>query len=184
MRETGKGAGSITAKRQKYIETAYGLFSSKNIESVSLEEIARESGQSIATLYRYFTNKQTLVVETATWKWKQFGEDNQKRRPRANFEGMTAAEIFEFYLDSFLVLYRDHGDLLRFNQFFNVYIRAEKVDAGTLKPYQSMICRLKDRFHVIYDRAQEDHTLRTDEPEEELLFQKNMILRESVNSDI
>ena len=57
---------------------------------------------------------------------------------------MTAAEIFEFYLDSFIELYKNHRDLLRFNQFFNVYVQSEHIDAETLKPYRGMIDRLKE----------------------------------------
>ena len=211
MRGIGKEAAVIAAKRQKFIEKAYELFSSRNIESVSLQDIAKETGLGISMLYRYFSNKPTLVVEAATWKWEQFQEERKKRRPNTSNDGMTAAEIFEFYMDSFLVLYRDYRDLLRFNQFFNLYVQAEHIDAGTLQPYQTMIIRLKDGFHDMYLKAEQDHTIRTDEPEEkmfsktlhlmlavvtryavglvyipengfdpeeELLFQKNMILKE------
>ena len=145
MRGIGREAVAIAAKRQKIVEKAYELFSSGNIESVSLQDVANGTEFGISMLYRYFENKQTLVVEAATWKWKQFYEENQKRRPSVNFEGMTAAEIFEFYLDSFLVLYREHRDLLRFNQFFNVYVQSEHVETETLKPYQNMIDRLKEQ---------------------------------------
>jgi AcrR family transcriptional regulator len=67
MRGTGKEAVIIAAKRQKYIETAYELFSSKNIDSVSLQDVANETGLGLSMLYHYFENKQTLVVEAATW---------------------------------------------------------------------------------------------------------------------
>ncbi len=210
MRGTGKEAAIIAAKRQKYIETAYELFSSKNIDSVSLQDIAKETGLGLSMLYRYFENKQTLVVEAATWGWNRFREENIKRQESLNYNEMTAAEAFEFYLDSFLVLYRDYKDMLRFNQFFNVYVQAENIDAGTLQPYQDMIAELKDRFHDVYVKGEQDHTIRTDEPEEkmftktihlmlavvtryavglvytpkdgsdpeeEILFQKNMMLR-------
>ena len=168
MRGIGKEAVAIAAKKQKFIETAYDLFSSRNIESVSLQDVADETGLGISMLYRYFANKQTLVVEAAVWKWKQFQEENQKRRPDANFEGMTAAEMFEFYLDSFLVLYRDYGDLLRFNQFFNVYVQSQNIDRATLRPYQGVIESFKKVFHEMYLRAEQDHTIRTDIPEQKM----------------
>ena len=175
MRGIGKEAVAIAAKRQKYVEKAYELFSSRNIESVSLKDVADETGLGISMLYRYFANKPTLVVEAATWKWEQFQEENRKRRQGADVEGMTAAQDFEFYLDSFLVLYRDYKDLLRFNQFFNVYVQSEKIDAGTLQPYQGMIGRFRERFHTIYRKAEEDRTIRTDEPEEKM-FSKTLHL--------
>ncbi len=81
---------------------------------------------------------------------------------------MTAYSVFEFYLNSFLELYRNHRKLLRFNQFFNVYIQSEKVDKDSLKPYQEMIRGIRKQFHNIYLKAVKDHTIRTDIPEEEV----------------
>ena len=105
----------------------------------------------------------------------QFQEENQKRRPNADIAKMMAAEIFEFYLDSFLELYRDHKDLLRFNQFFNVYVQSEHIGTETLQPYQKMIEGLKEGFHGMYLKARQDKTLRTDEPEEKM-FSKTLHL--------
>ena len=81
---------------------------------------------------------------------------------------MTAKGIFEFYLDSFIELYRHKRDLLRFNQFFNIYIQAEHIDPEAMKPYRDMIEGLRISFHVVYARAEQDHTVRTDESEEEM----------------
>ena len=74
-----------------------------------------------------------------------------------------------FNSKTIIELYRDRRDLLRFNQFFNIYMQAEHVDPEVLKPYRDIIEALKPDFHVMYSRAEEDHTLRTDEPEEEML---------------
>ena len=166
MRGVGKEAEIIAAKRMEFAEKAYELFSAKDINSVSLQDIADATPYGIATLYRYFVNKPTLVIEAAAWKWKQFQEENRKRKQDSR--EMTAAEIFEFYLDSFLELYRNHRDLLRFNQFFNIYIQAEKIDTETVKPYQDMIEEMEEPFHEMYVKAQMDHTVCTDMPEAEM----------------
>lgn len=211
MRGVGKEAVLIAEKRTRCLETAYRLFCEKNIESVSLQTIANESGIPIATLYKYFTNKQTIVIEVASLKWKQFLDENREQRKSANHDGMTAAMLYEVYLDAYLDLYRNHRDLLRFNQMFNMYVQGEHIGGSALKPYQGMIESLKARFHNIFLLARKDHTVRMDvsedeifsktlhlmlavvtryavglvyvpeggfDPEEELEFQKNMILRE------
>lgn len=41
-------------RRAALFEKAYELFSSRNIESVTLQDIADAAGYGIATLYRYF----------------------------------------------------------------------------------------------------------------------------------
>ena len=66
------------------------------------------------------------------------------------------------------MLYKNYKDFLRFNQFFNVYVESEHIDTETLQPYQKMIEKLQAQFHVIYLKAEQDKTLRTDEPEEKV----------------
>ena len=168
MWTSSKKTDQIEARRRELLEKGFEIFSKNTIESIAMQDVAAAAGCGIATLYRYFGKKPGYVVAVATWKWEQFQEENKKRRQNADFEGMSAGEIFEFYLDSFLELYKKHQDLLRFNQFFNVYVRAENIDAGTLQPYQNMIQQLKKQFHEMYLKAEKDHTLRTDEPEEEM----------------
>ena len=168
MRNKEKDAAQMAIKRRDFLEKAYELFTKKNIESVSMIEVAKECGYGTMTLYRYFPSKPELVVAVATWIWGQTIRENQERRPKADFEGMTASGIFDFYLESFIELYRKKRDLLRFNQFFNIYIQSERIDPEAMKPHRDIIEGLKLEFHVIYERAQRDHTIRTDEPEDEM----------------
>lgn len=175
MWSKAQGEENTGARRKELLEKGYELFSTKSIESIGMCDVAKAVGCGSTSVYRYYGSKPDFVVAVAIWKWEQFQEENQKRRPSVNFEGMTAEEIFEFYLDSFLVLYRDHRDLLRFNQFFNVYVQSEHIDKGILSPYRDMIGRLRERFHDMYLKAEQDKTIRTDEPEEEM-FSKTIHL--------
>ena len=169
MRGVGKEAVKIAAKRKEFAEKAYELFSAKNIESVSLQDVADATGYGIATLYRYFVNKPTLVVEAAALKWEQLEKEVWERRNRIEEAHiMTAAEEFEFFLDAFLDLYRNHKELLRFNQLFNIFIQNEDIKPDAMKPYQEIVSLLKEQFHAIYEKAGKDHTVRTDVPEEEM----------------
>ena len=168
MYDSEKDPAFKAERREKILSTAFRLFAERKIDAVSMEEIARESGCGRRTLNRYYDNKPVLVVAVSAWAWERFREKNEMRRPSRNFEGMSAAAVFEFYLDSFLELYRSRMDLLRFNQFFNVYIRSEKVDQDTLKPFQVFIQGIRDKFHKMYLLAGKDRTVRTDIPEEEI----------------
>ena len=168
MRNKEKDAAQMAIKRRHFLEKAYELFTKKNIESVTMVEVARECGYGTMTLYRYFSTKPELVVAVAAWIWEQTISENHRRRSGHHFEGMTAAEILAFYLEIFIELYRSKRDLLQFNQFFNIYIQSEGIDPEVLKPYRDIIEGLKPEFHVVWERAQQDHTIRTDEPEEEM----------------
>ena len=156
-------------RRNTFLEKGFELFSEKSIEAVTLQDVAKASGAGVATLYRYFSSKPGFLVEMAAWKWGGFFEQNRRRRPLEGFEGKTAADMFEFYLDSFLEVYRNHRPLLRFNQMFNVYLRSEEIDSSHVVMYRGLMKPIADFFHVLYQKALADKTLRTDIPEEEML---------------
>lgn len=168
MYDSDKDPAFKAERREKILSTAFRIFSERKIDEVSMEEIARESGCGRRTLNRYFDNKHVLVVAVSAWGFERFRVENISRRPSIDFGGMAAAGIYEFLLDSFLELYRSRKDLLRFNQFFNVYIRSEKIDKDTLKPYQGIMLGIREQFHKVYLLGGKDGTLRTDIPEEEM----------------
>lgn len=154
--------------RQCFLEKGFKLFSRKNIGSVSLEEIAKESGHGIATLYRYFGSKSHFVLEVASFKWGEFFKENRKRRPVPDFEGITSAQMFAFYLDTFLELYKNNRDLLRFNQMLNIYIRSGEADENIGERYQTLLKPINVYFHNMYEKGKLDGTIRTDVSEDEM----------------
>ncbi len=159
----------MIVKREAFLTKAFELFSTRSIESVSMQDVASASGYGVATLYRYFYTKPILVVEVAAWKWEQFLASNiEKRNTELLGENTRAIDAFSLYLDAFIRLYEKNSDMLRFNQFFNVYIQSENIDRDTLKPYYKVIEKVKELFHLIYVKAENDHTLRTDIPEEKI----------------
>ncbi len=175
MRDKSQDEAQMAIKRKDFVDTGYRLYVEKSIEAVSMQEVADASGYGVATLYRYFGTKQSFVVEIAVRSWEKFWKENMKRRPSKGFDGMTAADILDFYLDSFIELYRKNRDLLRFNQFFNVFVQSEHMDSEILRPYKELIGRLREQFHEIYMKGKKDKTIRTDETEERM-FSKTLHL--------
>ncbi|MBO6230983.1 MAG: helix-turn-helix transcriptional regulator [Ruminiclostridium sp.] len=158
----------MAAKRNVMLEKGFEIFTQRGIEPVSMQNIADAAGCGIATLYRYFDKKQGFVIEVAMKKWNEIRELNRERREKADIAGMTAAQLFEFYLDGFLLLYREKKDLLRFNQMFNIYVEGAGIDKTSLEPYYGMIDNFGENFRLIYERAKTDRTVRTDIPETEM----------------
>ena len=157
-------ARARAARRQQLIEDAFHIFAEKTIDKLSMNEVADACGVGIATLYRHFSTKNALVLAVSTWAWEQA----IRRSVRTQGSGKSAAEDYEYFLDSFLTLYRDHRDVLRFNQFFNVYVQSEEIAPEQMSPYMTVIGALAERFHGVYERGRRDGTLRTDVPEREL----------------
>lgn len=158
-----KDALQMAANREKLLEAGYRLFHTRTIESVSLEQVAKAAGIGVATLYRYFGNKTDLAIAISVWKWNEYLQE-VALLPGADGREMTGAEHFAFYLNSFLYLYRDHRDLLRYNQFFNVYIQGAGMDKARMAPYEQVIDRFADRFRLIWEKGKRDGTLQTEIP--------------------
>ena len=181
------------------------------MDKFTILDVAKAAGIAIASLYRYYSTKPKLVMAISTWAWDTYAKENERIETEASKPDRTAAEIFESYLDSFLDLYHNHRNLLRFNQFFNVYLVSEDISEEEMGPYLDMVRGLERRFDKIYQKALQDGTLRTDipqrkmfsatlhlmlavvtryavglvynedsDPEEELLMQKDMLMRRFV----
>ena len=52
MRDREKDAAQMAIKRRNFLEKTYELFARKNLESVSMIEVARACGYCTMTLYR------------------------------------------------------------------------------------------------------------------------------------
>lgn len=162
MNDYPSGKAWKLAKEQHILETAFRLFSENGIEAVTMPEVAKACGIGRATLYRYFTTKLDLVVAIGTWKWNEYIALHDASVPMEEQARMTGAEYLRFYLDSFLDLYRNHRDILRFNYNFNSYLQHEAEAATQKQPYIQMVDVLHERFHRLCERGRRDGTLRAD----------------------
>ncbi len=52
-------------RRDRIINASMKLFQEKCVEDTSMEEVAKRAGVGAATVYRYFSSKIELVIETA-----------------------------------------------------------------------------------------------------------------------
>ena len=152
---------------RRILDAGFYIFSEKSIDKVSMANVANKAGIGIATLYRYYRTKPELVVAVGTHVWSNFIRDYT---PIRNDDKMTAVEELEFFLDSFLELYKNHKKLLCFNQFFNIYIRNEAVPKKALNSYNEMVDKLAMRFHRIYVKGENDKTLCTEMSEKEMFL--------------
>ncbi len=165
MRGQARDQANIAEKKKRLMETGFRLFSEKGIETVSMSEIADASGIARASIYRYFPTKQDLVVATSAWMWDGLIQE----RLSAVYEGRdTGAQIFAAFLDSFLQMYQNHRDILRFNQFFSVYVAREGTPPEQLRPFLEVINYVARQFHEAYEMGRRDGTLRMDIPENEM----------------
>ena len=159
------------ARNKKIIDTAFKVFVEKKIEAVSMGEIAQAAGIGRATLFRCYAGKTELVIAVCAAKWKEYLDELDERRPISSVGDIPAIGRFIFTLDSYIDMYQNHKDLLQYNENFNHFVsHSGGVEtAGMMADFQASLYSVDTRLHMMYKRAQEDHTFRTDIPEEEFM---------------
>lgn len=167
-RNLEKDAVEMAAKNRRILESGFRIFAENTIEKVTMNDVAKAAGIAVSSLYRYYSTKQKLVMAVGTWAWDSYEQANGRLEATIDRSDRTAAQMFDFYLETFLNLYDRHKDLLRFNQFFNAYLMSEEISEEEKAPYLDMIRGMGERFSPIYRKALEDGTLRTDMPEEKM----------------
>lgn len=161
---------SITERRDIVIETAFKLFAENRIEPVTMTVVANNCNMGVASIYRYFGTKKELVIAVAAKKWREYYGELQRHYNELNVEKMTAAQELEFYIDRYIDLYKENSDLLNFNANFSIYIGSEDTTKDEMKPYNSIIEKFVNKFHVLYKKAQDDKTVRTDISEKSIFY--------------
>jgi len=165
-RNQEKDAMEMAARNRRILEEGFAIFAEKGIGNVAMTDVAKAAGIGVASLYRYYSTKQELVLAIGTWAWRRYFEEQIRKMNKMEAAVKNAAESVDLFLDAFLDLYRNHKDLLRFNQFFNVYLQSESVPLERTQAYTGVIGSLEERFALIYRRGQEDGSLRSDISEE------------------
>ena len=93
-------SGKAESRCQKIVDVAYRLFLDNGYEKVSMNDIVKEAGGSLATLYKHFGNKEQLLIYVLKEKTDElFGE--WERRSHC-YEGRIEEflrEIGKLFLD-------------------------------------------------------------------------------------
>lgn len=176
MRNLEKDEQQMALRRERMLCEGFRLFSEKGVGPVSMQEIAGACGLGVATLYRYFNTKLDLVLAIGEEKWNAYGDKVRTMRKERHAETMTAAEELSFYLDFYIDLYRNHKDILCFNQDLNNYVRQEHAGREQLMPYLHSIETFAGMFHELYEKGKKDGTLKTELPEEKMFAATSHIM--------
>lgn len=169
MSKSDKQIKKENDRLKRIIDTAFRIFVEKKIEAVSMSEIAEAAGVGRATLFRCYANKTELVIAVCAAKWKEYLDDLDARRPISSIVEIPAIDRFIFTLDSYIEMYQNRKDLLQYNDNFNHYVTHEKCESDQFTDYHASLYSANTRLHLMYEKAKEDHTFRTDIPEDEFM---------------
>ncbi len=134
------------AQKDFIIEEALKMFLAKSIDEVTMSEIAKEVEIGDATLYRYFTKKQNIIVLSA------IKLANRVLTNYFSFGGLDDVEILRKFYSNYLNIYIEHREFYKFLNEFDAYIINEEFDSvGT--GYEKGIEAYKDIYFNAYNSA-------------------------------
>lgn len=105
-------SGKAEPRCTKIIDVAHRLFLDRGYENVSMNDIVKESGGSLATVYKHFGNKSQLLIKVLEHKSEELFGD--WARQRSNYEGRLEAFLMMIGA-SYLDLVADN-DAILFNR--------------------------------------------------------------------
>jgi AcrR family transcriptional regulator len=150
------------AKAEKCLPVAGQLFYSQGIEDVKMTDIASACGLGVATLYRAFRVKKTIVIAVGTRLWhvkvQQYYE-LEKENEEKHLNGLESYKaLFNFYQKTF----QEEGNFFLFLKEFDSFCLKEKVRMEELASYEAEVLKIHSLFIDIGQRGIKDGSIRGD----------------------
>lgn len=155
-------------RKTQLIQAGFELFSKKGIENVSMQSVAEAADVGPATMYNYFKTKVNLVVAISGYIWKSVWDQKLGSVGMETMMEKDAYQLVVQYTDTILMLYKTRPDFLRFSGNYKTFVVRERTQRNQLEEHLSALEPIGKLFHVKYEEAKVNHSIRTDIPEEEM----------------
>ena len=139
------------AKIDYIISIASEMFLSEGIENVNIKDIANKADVGEATIYRYFSNKQTLVIYAAEKMAEKLHSDYFDLDDST--DGITMVKAF---YNNFLKIYSEHPEYYRFISEFDVLIQ----ENSQLENYEYTLLPYMEIFLDAYEKGLIDKSIK------------------------
>jgi AcrR family transcriptional regulator len=145
-------------RKEQIVEVAKQLFLAQGIQDVQLQDIANEVGIGIATFYRYFPNKELLVIAVNNTITQEMTAHIEK----ITAEPIPAYDQLEKVLDYFIeVTHEPEQKFIRFVKAFEAY-RPTSVESLEHASYIQVRRKYADVLFKIAEKGKLDRSIRDD----------------------
>jgi AcrR family transcriptional regulator len=107
-----KQTRSIQTK-EKILDTAYSLFCAKGYYNTSTNEIAKEAGVSIGSIYSYFKNKDTILLEILRRYHQEFAKSTEDLSQKLEAYRSDMRAWLRHLIDNLIRLHENGRELIR-----------------------------------------------------------------------
>ncbi len=147
---------------QHILDCAFSLFSQKGIDSVTMNDIAKESEIGIASLYRYFVTKEELAIQCATQIWQRYAQDWAALFTDQEYIDKSGLEQIVVIFSIFCEMFHSNGDFFRFIYYFDSFIHRSGVLPEELNKYETTIGNAKELVISAIKKGAADGSIRKD----------------------
>ena len=157
-------------RRNFIIENAYLLFSAKGIQTVNIREIAKASKVSENTIYRYFDNKEKLVLETLVYIWNHIMTEIEAEVIATDgYLSKNGFEQLKVWIQQLKKLYVQKKEFVLFSFEAKIHLlrHQEKLDA---QHQNVMLARVHHGLIVAIDKGKTDGSIPTKENSEDIFY--------------
>ncbi len=137
----GSRAEKARIAKERIMEAATELFSQRDFEEVSMQEIAKAANCTAGNIYHYFSSKEELMLHTMDSLDEQYQEFYQKLQTAPEYCELPASDKLQIFLEEVMHIMSEGKHLT------NVYIYVLK------KPQSGMMLLSESRF--VYRTYQE-----------------------------
>ncbi|EYE89583.1 hypothetical protein Q428_01630 [Fervidicella metallireducens AeB] len=147
-------------RKEEVVAAAVEVFKEKGIENTKMTDVALKAEVGIASVYRYFKTKTDLIVEAATWLWREEVNNFYNEFYEENFLKLSGSERVRKVLSSFIDIYENHSETIVFLENFDNYIVNQKISTDKLEEYEKNIITLKSLILSSIEKGKEDGTIK------------------------
>lgn len=155
----------MAERKYKILHVAYHLFCQHGIDAITLSQIAKESGVSNSTVYRYFETKAELLLQTQNILWTetvaQVTKNNWNQLPLSK----NGWEELSILLYGFKAFYQQHSNYLLFSVDYKLFLVRNCIRLSEYS-YNKTLKPVKDIFCAALNRGQNDGSINRESPAE------------------
>lgn len=157
-------------RRKIMICNAFKLFCERGIESVKMSEIAKKSGISEATIYRYFGNKEILVLESFISSWDTImGNVNKIVEGTPDYDLLSGYEQMQIWIEGFRYLYQDSEDFVLFSYEAKLYLLRHGIKLDRFQQ-NALMQTFQGSCIAALDKGKEDGSIPVKEDSKDLFY--------------
>ena len=159
------------AKLNFLIDIATDLFMCRSVQEVTIKDIAVSAQVGEATIYRYFGNKQNIVIHSAMKLQGVVSNDFFKLDM-----GKNGYDKLAIFYQSYFDIFNKYPNFYKFLDEFDAYISVDNADATN--PYETAIDQYKTFFMQAYELGIKDGSIKKQEDIEMFYFSTTHALLE------